>query len=83
MNILNYFILSVVASVLLIGCGGGGGGDSTPNAENPTPSTETVVISNQEASSFLARSTFGSTTQEIEKLVKTGDYEQWIESQFT
>lgn len=41
------------------------------------------VSSLGEASSFLARATFGPTMKEIEGLLKQEDYNQWIETQFT
>ena len=79
--------LSLVTLLLLIGCGGGGGGSSssgtTSNTENPISTPETVVLSEQEVSTFLARSTFGVKQEEIENLIEIGDYEKWIDEQFT
>ena len=65
---------------------------STPEPETVVPSTpeivvpstpETVVLSEQEVSTFLARSTFGVKQVEIENLIEIGDYEKWIDEQFT
>lgn len=78
--------LSVATLLLLIGCGGGGGSSgsgSTTTTEKPISSPAIVVLSQQEASSFLERSTFGSKMQEIDDLVQIGDYEKWIDVQFT
>lgn len=78
--------LSVATLLLLIGCGGGGGSSgsgSTTTTEKPISSPAIVVLSQQEASSFLERSTFGSKMQEIDDLVQIGDYEKWIDLQFT
>ena len=85
-------LVLVLCMFLISGCGGGGGGSGTTTSEQKTVetpiSTETPtqtykVTSLGEASSFLARSTFGTTIQEIEDLVKVGDYNKWIETQFT
>jgi uncharacterized protein (DUF1800 family) len=58
-------------------------GTEIPSTETPPPTTETPVLLEKEISSFLSRSTFGATTQEIQSLAKEGNYEQWIETQFT
>ena len=76
--------LSLVTLLLLIGCGGGGGGSSSSGTTSNTESTpETVVLSQQETSLFLTRSTFGTKMESIENLAQIGDYEKWIDAQFT
>ena len=40
------------------------------------------VNSKKEASAFLSRATFGATEEEIEHLVKLGNYESWFDEQF-
>ncbi len=62
---------------MVMGCGS----SSEPQTVETSPQTDKVA-SSQEASSFLSRATFGATMQEIEDLVKKGNYEQWIETQF-
>lgn len=87
----------VICFLFLVGCGGGetptNNEDNntddpvivTPPTTNPIepPIQEYKVTSQEKASSFLSRSTFGATMQDIENLVNQGDYEQWIETQFT
>ncbi len=40
-------------------------------------------ISRAKAAAFLARATFGPTMAEIDSLARSGDYNQWLEHQFT
>ena len=62
---------------IVMGCGS----SLEPKTVDTSPQTY-KVSSEQEASSFLSRATFGATMGDIEDLVKKGDYEQWIETQF-
>jgi uncharacterized protein (DUF1800 family) len=71
------FGVAIYFLLIVVGCGS----SSEPQAVETAPQTYKVV-SSQEASSFLTRATFGATMDEIEDLVKRGDYEQWIETQF-
>lgn len=73
----------VLYFLFLVGCGGGGGGGSSEPASSGSTVQTYAVSSEEEASTFLSRATFGSTIQGIEDLVTQGDYEQWIETQFT
>jgi len=80
-------------SLFMFGCGGSstgntqtatqpvGGGDHG-NDTNTTVSVSHKVTSQQEASSFLSRATFGATEEEIASLVKAGDYDTWLDAQF-
>jgi uncharacterized protein (DUF1800 family) len=80
MKRINNFILSTITITLLIGCGGGGSSSSTVGSSQ---GTKTLLISEKDASTFLARSTFGTTMQEIENLTNKKNYEKWIQTQFT
>ncbi|WP_457675516.1 DUF1800 domain-containing protein [Thiolapillus sp.] len=52
--------------------------------ETPAPQPPIDAgISPAQASAFLARATFGPRMEEIEALVAAGDYEAWIEQQFS
>ena len=98
MKNINKFIWPIITLTLLVGCGGGGGSSSEKKVV-VSPQTEVVTIkkvtnSNEEtidenisqlaeASTFLTRATFGATIEELEDLEKVGDYEQWIDLQFT
>ena len=53
-----------------------------PDKNNPVPDT-VEVSSAQAASAFLSRATFGARMEDINGLVKSGNYNQWLDAQFT
>jgi hypothetical protein len=74
----------VTVFLLMTGCGGGGGGEVS-SVEKETDSGRSVryaVASADEASAFLSRATFGATPEEIDRLVRLGDYDLWLQEQF-
>ena len=79
------WILFFSLIVGLLGCGGGGG-ESLSETAAPTSGeaarSRHIVRSEADASAFLSRATFGATAEEIDALVKLGDYESWLEKQF-
>ncbi|HIP03242.1 MAG TPA: DUF1800 domain-containing protein [Campylobacterales bacterium] len=75
---ITFYMVVVCFSSILLGCGS----SSEPKAIDTSPQTY-KVSSAKEASSFLSRATFGATMEDIEDLVKKGDYEQWIEAQYS
>jgi uncharacterized protein (DUF1800 family) len=89
MNRLFLFVFGALTAVaILSGCSNKAaettsdtpGAPDTPHT--PSPVRTYKVASAQEASSFLARATFGATQEEIDTLVELNDYEKWIEDQF-
>ena len=80
-------------SLFMFGCGGSGSGNTqvtaqpvsggdTGNDVNTTVPISYKVASEQEASSFLSRATFGATKEDIDALVKLNDYEKWLDAEF-
>jgi len=83
MKRINTLIVSTVLLSFLSGCGGGGGSSSSSQEEIIQTPTKTYTVSSiQEASSFLARATFGANKQDLQNLVNLNDYNTWIENQF-
>ncbi len=83
--------LCLAAVWMLTGCKTGDVTDiANPGEESPSEeevaddsSADIVkVASAQSASAFLSRATFGPRMEEIDALVKAGNYNQWLESQF-
>jgi len=62
-------------------CGGGSGGNNAPNGIPPDPSLATFIATEEGASRFLARASFGGSTQNIENLVG-GDAAEWLSIEF-
>lgn len=65
-------LLAGLALLVVASCGGGGGGgSSTPPVSNPPPAPPTL-ISEAEASRFLAQASFGATTTSISAVRQNG-----------
>ncbi len=76
-------LLAAGVGALIAGCnsGSGGGGSSGPTVPVPlTPAAPTTIADETEAALFLNRGTFGSTEEDVERLMQTG-YEQWFYEQ--
>ncbi len=83
------YLLTVWA---LTGCGTEDPTDIVGSDEDPDPPPEVVVddsfagavkvSSAQSASAFLSRATFGPRMEEIDGLLKSGNYNQWLDAQF-
>ncbi|MFZ6814499.1 DUF1800 domain-containing protein [Undibacterium sp. Rencai35W] len=85
-----FVITSIIA--LLASCGGGSGGSSgavasgstgsTNPTPTPTPTPDPVVpLTSTQAARFLGQTTFGVTSDDINKVVASG-YGSWIDTQF-
>ncbi len=68
---------AVAAGALLSACGGGGGGSSS---STPTPVPPPVVITDAQASRFLAQASMGANRAEMSKVQSQG-YAAWIDAQ--
>lgn len=76
-------VTATLPAVALAACGGGSGGGA-PTGVAPTPAPPPVVVvppTKAQASRFLAQSTMGATSTEIDKVVASG-YDAWITEQF-
>ena len=68
---------STILTLVISACGGGGGGDpATSEPESPAPASKA------EAARFLARTSFGPTVAEIDRLAAGMSYEAWLNEQF-
>ena len=77
-------VTATLPAVALAACGGGSSGGGAPTGVAPTPAPPPVVVvppTKAQASRFLAQSTMGATSAEIDKVVASG-YEAWISEQF-
>ncbi len=82
-----YISLSLLLSILLLGCGGD---DSLSNSDNNTPPQDPPITDNhiltvssaKEASAFLSRASFGAKQTDINALQSLNNYETWIDQQF-
>lgn len=66
--------------LLLTSCGGGGSGSSPPGAVNPPPPPVAQITASQ-AARFLTQATFGARQTDIDQLVSSNSYDNWISSQ--
>ena len=71
-------VISLLLLGLFVGCGG-----SSPPDDSPQQTTQNnyKVQSPSQASAFLSRSTFGTTSDTLDSLLALGSYEKWIEKQ--
>ena len=65
--------------LLLTSCGGGGSGSSPPAVNPPPPPVAQITAS--QAARFLTQATFGARQTDIDQLVSSNSYDNWISSQ--
>lgn len=81
---LSGIVAATVPALALAACGSGGAssGGGTPTAVTLTPPPVVIVPPTKaQASRFLAQSTMGATSAEVDKVVANG-YDAWITEQF-
>ena len=81
---LSGIVTVTMPALALAACGSGGAtsGGGTPTAVTPTPPPVIIVPPTKaQASRFLAQSTMGATSAEVDKVVASG-YDAWITEQF-
>ena len=83
-QIINIRVLSLVFMLGLTGCGGGSSEQSQPPVSNPPPTPvpePKTELTEQQASAFLNRATFGATREEIDAL-SNSNVEDWLDLQY-